>query len=100
MAGDEVRGTLPLAQRQLEALDPPEQALVLARSTSLHGGPDLEIHDLERVLASVRTTDTDGPCVMGITYRESGTNVEEEEDIILLLVALDTLQALAYRKAA
>jgi hypothetical protein len=43
----------PLAQRQLEALDPPEQALIARAIDVIARRPDPEIRDLERVLASV-----------------------------------------------
>ena len=43
----------PLAQRQLEALDPPEMALIARAIDIIARRPDPEIRDLERALVSV-----------------------------------------------
>jgi hypothetical protein len=43
----------PLAQRQLEALDPPEMALIARASDVIARRPEPEISYLERALASV-----------------------------------------------
>ena len=42
----------------------------------------------------------EGPCAMNVTVRGITYRVTTEADIVYLLIALDTLQALARRKAA
>jgi hypothetical protein len=50
----------PLAQRQLEALDPPEMTLVARAIDIIARRPEPEIRDLERALASSERSKQNG----------------------------------------